>query len=481
MHIPFTERCAESSDVSRGTTGSGRPRRARLAAVGVVTVLALAPVAACGGSSGSSGGGKTLDMWTFKQSHLAGLKAAAAAFKKQTGITVNIEVYGPDDAYTTKVQAAAKTHDLPDVLEVHSDGEDLVLGSAGISKDISSDVGSDWSGLYQSSVQQSGTVTAEKYKESLPTDSTSHGVKQGQRFSVPFTSGTFGIVMGNKKALAAAGITKAPATYEEWLQDLKATKAKDPVNGGLSLGLKVKSTGLTWAFQPLAFAELGKDDYHALFSQDPAKDLASPNGVKALNLYSELQPYWMPGTQSLDIDGADQAFAQGKSAWDIGGTFTLAFLQQNGMQPDDVLAFGIPGPAGGAVPKPALGPLALTGLAVTSTSTHQADAEKWMKFLAQPSVASQFAKAATEVSSTELGADAATVMGPTLYAMTKTFAGTPENTYDPSDNSFRPAGYDQDSMSDIIADLTPLHQKSAAQTGKDMEKLNNSFWKNAQK
>jgi maltose-binding protein MalE len=468
MRIPF----------ARSVTRAGtKTRQTRLTAAAVVTVLSLAPIAACGGSSGSSGSSKTLDMWTFKQSHVAGLRTAAAAFKKQTGITVKIEAYGPDDAYTTKVQAAAKTHNLPDVLEVHSDGEDLALGATGIAKDISKDVTSGWSGLYQKGVQGSGSVTPEMYKESLPADSKSHGVKEGQRFSVPFTSGTFGIVMGNKKVLAAAGITKPPATYEEWLADLKATKAKNPTTGGVSLGLKVKATGMTWTMQPLAFAELGKAKYQALFGQDGSADFSSPDGQKVLSEYAKLQPYWMPGTQILDIDTADQSFAQGKSAWDIGGTFTLAFLQQNGMNPDDVMAFGIPGPAAGAVPKPALGPLALTGLTVTSTSSHSAEAEKWMKFLSQPSVASKFAKAATEVPATQLGSDAAQVMGPTLADMTKTFVGTPENTYDPSDNSFRPAGYDQDSMSEILADLTPLKQKSVEATGKAMAKLNNSFWK----
>jgi multiple sugar transport system substrate-binding protein len=449
--------------------------KTRLTAAAVATVLSLTPLAACGGSSGS-GDSNSLQMWTFKQSHVAGLRNAAAEFKKETGITVKIEAYGPDDAYTTKVQAAAKTHDLPDVLETHSDGEDLVLGATGIAKDISGDVGSNWSDLYQKGVQISGTVTDAKYAESLPADSKTHGVQKGQRFSVPFTSGTFGIVMANKKMLAAAGITKPPATWEEFLADLKATTAKDAKNGGVSLGLKVKATGLTWVLQPLAFAELGKAKYQALFGKDASQNFASPDGVKVLGQYAQLQPYWMPGTQTLDIDTADQAFAQGKSAWDIGGTFTLAFLKQNGMNPDDVMAFGLPAPKNGAVPQRALGPLALTGLTVTSTSRHPDNAEKWMKFLAGQKVASKFAKDATDVPATELGADTASVMGPTIADMLKTFVGTPDTTYDPSDNTFRPPTYDQDSMGEVLADLTPLNQKSVDQTATAMAKLNNSFW-----
>lgn len=455
--------------------------KTRLAAGAVAAVLSMSPLAACGGGSSGGGDAKSLTMWTFKQSHVAALKSAAADFKKQTGITVNVQAYGPDDAYTTKVQAAAKTHDLPDVLEVHSDGEDFALGATGIAKDISQDVGSDWSGLYQKGVQTSGTVTPAHYKESVPADSKTHGVKEGQRFSVPLTSGTFGIVMGNKKMLAAAGVTRPPASYEEWLADLRATTDKDPKNGGVSLGLKVKATGLTWALQPLAFGELGKDRYQALWGKDSAADFSSPDGQKVLADYAKMQPYWMPGTQTLDIDAADQAFAQGKSAWDIGGTFTLAFLQQNGMNPDDVMAFGFPGPQGGAVPRPALAPLALTGLSVTSTSAHPDNALKWMKFLGQADVASKFAKDATEVPSTELGANAAAVMGQTLADMTKAFQGTPENTYDPNVNDFRPPGYDQDSMAEILADLTPLKQKDVEATGKALAKLNNNFWATASK
>ena len=455
---------------------AARTRTATLAAASVAALLLLAPLTACGGGSSSKEGGKSLDMWTFKQSHVAGLKNAAARFKKQTGISVKIEVFGPEDAYLTKVQAAAKTHDLPDVLEDHSDGEDLVLGATGIVKDIASDVDAGWSGQYQTSVRTSGTVTAEKYAESLPADSKSHGAKQGQRFSVPFTSGTFGIVMANKKMLAAAGITKPPATWEEWLADLQATTAKSATTGGVSLGLKIKSTGLTWALQPLAYAELGKQKYQALFGKDPSLDFSSPDGTKVLGEYNQLQPYWMPGTQSLDIDEADQAFAQGKSAFDIGGTFTLAFLQQNGMNPDDVMAFALPEPKGAAIPHRALGAQALTGLSVTATSSHTANAEKWMKFLGQSAVASQFAKDATEIPATELGADASKVMGPTLADMLKTFVGTPGTTYDPGLSSFRPATYDQDSMGETLDDLTPLKQKSVQQTGKAMAKLNNSFW-----
>lgn len=450
-------------------------RNVRLVALAATTALTLTTLSACGGSDSGSDS-KSLDMWTFKQSHVGALRAAAAEFKKETGISVKVEVYTPDDAYLTKVQAAAKTNDLPDVLEVHSDGEDFVLGSAGVTADLQDQIPDAWSGRFQEAIKGSGTVTPQKFKESQAKDSTFKGVEEGQRFSVPLTAGTFGIVYANKQKLADAGITKAPTTWEEFLAAVEATHHKDPKTGGISLGLKVKSTGLTWVLQPLAFAQLGKQPYWDLFGKDKAADFGSANGTKVLSMYDQLTPYWMPGSQTLSIDEADQAFAQGKSAFAVGGTFTLAFLQQNDMKADEVFAFGLPAPKDGAVPDRALGPLALTGVALTSTSEQPENAKKWMEFLSGSDVAARFAKDSADLPATELGTGSAKVLGPALTAMMESFDGTEETTYDPSNNAFRPPGYDQDVAGEIVTDLSPLGRDTPAQTGAKLRELNSNYW-----
>ncbi|MFD5030645.1 ABC transporter substrate-binding protein [Streptomyces sp. NPDC058220] len=452
-------------------------RNVRRAAVAAATALSLTTLAACGGSSGSGGDATSLEMWTFKQTHVGALRNAAAEFKKQTGISVKIEAYTPDDAYTTKVQSAAKTGDLPDVLEVHSDGEDRVFGAAGLVSDLSGDFKGAWSDRVQQPVQQSGLVTDQRFKDAQPDTAKDHGIEKGARYSVPLTVGTFGIVYANKKMLAEAGITEPPADWAEFVAALKATTAKNPRTGGLALGLKVQSTGLNWVLQPLAFSQLGQQGYENLFGKDKNADFASPDGIKVLSLYDQLTPYWMPGTQTLTIDQADQAFAQGKSAFNVGGTFTLAFLQQNGMNPDDLFAFGLPSPKDGAVPDRALGPLALTGLSLTATSGQPDNAKKWMEFLSRQKVAATFAKDASDVPATELGADSVTVLGPTLTAMVDSFKGTPANTYDPSrGNEFRAPGYEQDDAGAILADLTPLKQQSVEETAQKLRELNASYW-----
>ncbi|MFE9613767.1 extracellular solute-binding protein [Streptomyces sp. NPDC006012] len=237
---------------------------------------------------------------------------------------------------------------------------------------------------------------------------------------------------------------------------------------------------MNWILQPLAFAQLGKKGYDGLFGKDKSADFSSPNGIEALSRYDQLTPYWTPGTQSLDVDQADQTFAQGKAAFDVGGTFTLAFLQQNGMKHDDVYAFGLPAPEHGAVPDLALAPMALTGVTLSSASKQPENAKEWMEFLSEKQVAAGFATDATDLPATDLGADAAKALGPTLDSMLQTFKGAPGTTYDPNLNqNIQAPGYEQNDVGDILADLTPLGRASVADTARKISELNQSYWKAA--
>jgi multiple sugar transport system substrate-binding protein len=439
-----------------------------------VSAIAATTLAACG-SGGASASGKTLSMWTFKQSHVAALQNIAKGFTKQTGITVNITAYTPDDAFGTKVQAAAKTKDLPDLLEVHTNGDDFAFGGSGLLTDLSSDVNSAWAQKYLPQVRNDGTVTQQYYKGSVDPTSKTHGIKLGQRYSVPLTIGTFGIVYANKERLTAAGITKAPVTWEEFVADLAAVQKKNPTNSGISLGLKAPSTGLEWFMQPMAYSLLGKKDFEALYSDNAATNWASATGKKVLDKYGQISPYWMPGTQTLDIDGADLAFAQGKSTFDIGGTFTLAFLAQNGFKPDNVLSFAVPAPAGGVVSQTALSPFALTGLSISSTTKNKEGAIKWLQYLAQPDVATQFAKDALDLPPVDLGSDPNGAVGPVLGSMIKSF-GSGDQAYNPGYTAYRPNAYDAGVVGSALMNYTPLKQTDSATTGRKLAELIHSYW-----
>ncbi|MDX3103461.1 ABC transporter substrate-binding protein [Nonomuraea angiospora] len=447
--------------------------------LGLAAALVMG-LAACSSGGGGGGGqeqaGQSLRMWTFKKSHADALNKAAAQFKAKTGISVTVEAVTPDDVFVSKVQSAAQTNGLPDVLEVHASGEDFEMGSSGLLQDLAADVTGDWKQRLLPSTRESGVLTQKKI-DSVAADSPIKNGKAGQRFSVPFTAGAFGIVYANKDKLRAAGLDPdtPPKSWEEFLKALEATTGKS--QGGLSLGLKISQTGFNWIYQPLAFAYLGKERFHALFGKGTTQGFASPDGVKTLETYAKLTPYWMPGTATLGIDEADIAFAQGKSAFDVGGTFTLAFLAQNGLSPDKVLAFPIPPSAEGTHKQISMAPLALTGLGVTATTQNREAAVKWIDWVTSPEGAGMVAKESLDLPSTDLGTQAEALLGKDLAALQKYFTGPPESTYEAADDSFFPSDWDQVKPGDLTVRLTPLKELDPQQAGTELDKVVASMWK----
>jgi multiple sugar transport system substrate-binding protein len=452
---------------------SGRRLGSALAAI-----VLLVSGAACSSTS-AAGGATTLRMWTFKQTHVKALQAAADGFKQQTGITVNVSAYTPDDAFKAKLQSSAATKDIADVLEVHAQGEDFVLGGAGILADLTQPVDANWKRRFLPGTADAGLVTDAVYQRSLKPKAPEAGVKAGQLFSIPFTAGTFGIVYASKTKLLAAGLdpTRPPATWSELLSWLGTLKAKDAQTGGLTLGLKVSQTGFNWILQPLAYAYLGKAKFEKLFGQDAGSAFGGPDGQRALELYDQLTPYWTPGSQTLGIDDADRAFAQGKSAVLVGGTFTLAALQQDGMNLDDVLAFGLPAAPGGAVTKLKLAPIALTGLAMSSQTQHQDDVIKWMNYLTSTEQAGAFAQGSLDLPGTDLGGNADKLLGPKLAALESVFGADGPDTYNPGVTTFHGPTYDDILAGDALVKLSPLRETSPAQTNAALGTLIANSWK----
>ncbi|NUT45330.1 MAG: extracellular solute-binding protein [Thermoactinospora sp.] len=444
------------------------------AAVGLTACSAAQPQQQQQGGAAAS-----LTMWTFKKSHADALNKAAGQFKAETGISVTVEAVTPDDVFVSKVQSAAQTNGLPDVLEVHAGGEDLEMGASGLLQDLAADVDDAWKGRLLPSTQETGVLTQEKI-DSVAADSPMKQGKAGQRFSVPFTAGAFGIVYANKDKLKAAGLDPEtpPKTWEEFVAALEKTTAAD--QGGLSLGLKVSQTGFNWIYQPLAYAYLGKERFQALFAKGGTQGFSTPDGVKTLEVYGRLSPYWMPGATTLGIDEADVAFAQGKSAFNVGGTFTLAFLNQNGLSPDKLLTFPIPPSAEGRNQAISMSPLALTGLGVTASTANREAAVKWIDWVTSPKGAGIVAKESLDLPATDLGAEAESLLGKDLAALQKYFTGPPETAYEAGDSSFFPSDYDQVKPGDLTVRLTPLKELTAQQAGTELDKVIAAMWKSTQ-
>jgi multiple sugar transport system substrate-binding protein len=339
-------------------------------------------------------------------------------------------------------------------------------------------VDSTWRARFLAGTADTGLVSDAVYQESLNAKSTHKGVKTGQLFSIPFTAGTFGIVFASKSKLAAAGIdpTKPPQTWQGMLSWFQTTKAKDPTGGGVTLGLKSSSTGLDWVLEPLAYGYLGKTNYQALFGKNQTQAWGSPNGQQVLSLYNGITPYWAAGTQTLAIDDADRAFAQGKSAFDIGGTFTMSALEQDGMNPNDIVAFGLPAATGGAISDLKLAPIALTGLAISSQSKNQADALKWLNFLTTQQQAGAFAQTSLDLPGTDLGANASKLVGPHLSSLEAVF-GNGDNAYNPGANTFISPVWDITVAGDLVVKMSPLKELTPAALNSQLGAYVANGWK----
>ncbi len=450
-------------------------KRRTFAAAFAAVALGLS-TAACSGDEPESGNA-TLSMWTFKRTHVTALQQVASAFKAKTGITVNIEAYTPDDVFTAKIQSAAQTKDLPDVVELHAGGEDMRVGGSGLLADLAGQFNDAAMQRFLPSTRQAGVVTEQR----KATTTELKDAKVGTLYSVPFTAGTFGIVYGNRDKMQAAGLNpdQPPKTWEEFISYLQATTRVDAKTGGLSLGLKVSQTGFNWIYEQMAFAYLGESRFQALFAKDATtggQGFASADGVKTLDLYSQLTPYWIPGATALGIDEADVAFAQGKSAFNVGGTFTLAFLAQNNMKPESIVTFPIPPPAGGKVSDIRLAALALTGLSITSTTKNRDAAGKWVDFLTSSEGAAIFAKESLDLPATDLGAQAEALLGAKLAALQKYFTGPKESTYDAANRGFRPPDYDEAQVGQALLKLSPLKEANAAATGAQLDAVMKAMW-----
>ncbi|NJC24467.1 multiple sugar transport system substrate-binding protein [Arthrobacter pigmenti] len=376
------------------------------AAIGALSLVAA--LSGCSSSQGASSG-EVLTMWTFKQSQVEALQALGDEWGAQNDMTVEVSVYTPDATYKTKVQAAAQSNTLPDILSVNSGGLDWAWAQAGITQDITEEFDESWQSQFLPGVVRAATVTASTIENSGDDPATTlKNLEADHSYSVPYLAGTPGVVFASKKALEAAGVdtSNPPATWDEWISDIEKTVANDPTNGGIVTGLKVPETGYLWLYRPLSYAYLGPDGFEGRQSNAQDPSWTSNESVKTLELYDQLTPLWSPGVLNLDIDQADQSFASGKAAWVVGGTYTLSSLTTFGMDASDVMVFPVPSPSGGEISRLSYQAAPLVNGAVTTTSEHKEEAISFLKYITSVEGAELFAKEAQDLPATQISSSA---------------------------------------------------------------------------
>lgn len=343
------------------------------------------------GNGGTGNGGSDpaksdvkLTMWHWKVAFDPGFKAVADAFKAKTGITVETQAFTPDDAYRQKLTGAASAGDMPDLyaywagpLEGAYDGKAMEMGPE-LDKDPT------WKAGFLPSALQGVTVSQANLDTWATDEKASDWKKQrqvGQIYGVPLDVGAFYTIYGNAKLLKQAGLeAKAPATIEEWVDTMNKVKdaTKTP---GLVFSAKTFTLYENWFMNFVDYMKNGEESFTNFMNHD--EKLSDPKHMQAIQFIEDLAKSGniLPGSVSLDIDPADQAFAQGKATYDIGGTFTYASLVAMGMKPEDIISFRVPAYAGSKVPDAKVTPFPLVQMEVTQGGPHQKEALEFVKFL----------------------------------------------------------------------------------------------------
>jgi multiple sugar transport system substrate-binding protein len=400
--------------------------------VAAIASLAVIGAAVAGCTSSSNAKSDTLTIWTFKKEWIPGIEAAAAAYKKKTGTDVTVKVDYFDEAngvYSSKVSAAARSKTLPDLLTAYGSQWDYVGGN--LYKKLNGKLDDTLKNIPSSLVDSFVKFnSADQATCKANPDCTYGSVKVGDYYTLPQISGATGYFYANKTLLQSAGVNldKAPSSWGDLVADIQKSHAALGDKGGVALPLKIPETGWLWLLRPMLFTQLGKEATDALFADKSGKAWQDPKVIKALSLYDQLSPYWIPSVLQDGIEETDQAFVSGNAAWYYGGTFSLAGLAQKGMDTSKLAIFPMPVAAGGALSQLKLTPWASGPLGVSKDAKNEQGAIDFLKFYMSPDGAQAFASKVADTPAVTLPAGSSTG-NPALVQATKESFGSGDDAY----------------------------------------------------
>ncbi|WP_328676496.1 sugar ABC transporter substrate-binding protein [Streptomyces sp. NBC_01261] len=274
-------------------------RSIRAAAVGAVTMSLALAATACGGGSSTGGGSndspKTLTYWASNQGASIAidkkvLQPELDKFKKQTGITVKLEVV-PWSDLLNRILTATTSGQGPDVLNI----------------------GNTWSASLQATgafLPWSAANFAKIGGKDRFVDSAlgSTGATGKDPAAVPLYSMAYALYY-NKQIFADAGIAQPPTTWDELVADGKKIEAK----GKQALGAEGANVSEN-IHHTFVFAKQHGADF---FTADGKADFTNDGVVAAVKQYVDL----MAKDKVIPVGNAEYAqnqsvsdFAKGKTA-----------------------------------------------------------------------------------------------------------------------------------------------------------------------
>jgi len=350
----------------------------RVCTAGIAAALLAASLAACSSSSSSKGSGNedhpTLTYWASNQGTSLEndkqiLQPQLAAFEKQTGIKVNVEVV-PWSDLLNRILSATTSGKGPDVLNI----------------------GNTWSASLQATgaFTQFDDATMAKIggKDRFLTGSLSATGAPGQPpTAVPLYSLAYGLYY-NKKQFAAAGITSPPATWDEMVADGK--KLTQNGHWGLSIEGGSVSENIHAAFT------LSQQQGGAFFDSSGKATFNTPKNVAAIKQYIDfIQKDKITNPSNAEYSKGTEAlsdYATGKTSMVIWQA-AAGSLKQLGMDAADIGVVPVPlpepMPAGG---KKVTSIVAGINLAVFKGSKHQDADLQFVKFMTSTPVQQELNK-----------------------------------------------------------------------------------------
>lgn len=350
--------------------------RRRLGTAGAAAALVLT-AAACGNNGGvggssnaaqaTAGAGQTvtLNYWTWFPASSTLQKSIAAFEQANPTIKIDLREF-TNTNYQTELPLALGGGQSLDVV-----GVQVAAMTNSVRKDLrpvaswAGDLPGDWQG------QINATMLGQAQK--ISSDDTLYDIPMGSIGSA--------FLYSNQSLLAKAGITAEPTTEAELAADVAKIKATEP---GVT---PVTFSGESWWQDEVFFTVADQIDpklSDELYTGKVAWN--SPQMVEALTDYQKLfaSGTLSTGTLSLKEADADDQFNSGKAAFLLEGSWDSSVLSSsyrkaNGIDVSDVGATYFPVSVAGG--RPAARTYAEGGLAIPKSSTHVAQAAKFIQFM----------------------------------------------------------------------------------------------------
>jgi multiple sugar transport system substrate-binding protein/raffinose/stachyose/melibiose transport system substrate-binding protein len=289
-----------------------------------------------------------------------GLKAfddALKAFTKATGVTIKPSPVGHED-FKSDILVRAAGHSLPDVFSYWAGARVQFI----VDSDSLHPIDEIWSkaGL--------DAVVAKPIADAAT-------LYNGKRYLVPFNYHYAGMFY-SKKAMAAAGVSAPPTTWDDFLALCKTLKAKGIAP--IALGSKNRWPAQFW-FDYLLLRTAGPD-YRAKLMAGKAK-YTDPEVAAAMDLWKRLldDGFFAENSNAQDWTDAADKVARGEAAMTLMGTWITGYWNGHGLKPGEDYDFFVFPQLKAGVPNAAVGPV--DGLVMSSNGKNVEGAYKFLAFM----------------------------------------------------------------------------------------------------